>query len=112
MTILNAKIKYTTLGFEDHGILTCWLHLDYTENSGQGFGGYGLDNYSETAKKRIPHVNCGLFIQRVLEVVGVDEWEKLKGQYVRVRIENGLVVAIGNILQEDWFYPKEELVND
>ena len=38
--IRNAVIQSTMLGYEDHGILTCFLHLDYS-GAGQGFGGYG-----------------------------------------------------------------------
>ena len=38
----NAKIKSTKLGYEDHGILTCFLILEQ-ESSSQGFGGYRLD---------------------------------------------------------------------
>ena len=41
--IKNAIITGTYLGIEDHGILTFWLYLDYG-GSGQGFGGYQLDN--------------------------------------------------------------------
>lgn len=38
----NAKIKSTMLGFEDHGIMTCFLQLEQA-SSGQCFGGYRLD---------------------------------------------------------------------
>ena len=40
--IVNARIRSTTLGVEDHGIFTAWLNLDYG-GSGQGFGGWALD---------------------------------------------------------------------
>lgn len=44
----------------------------------------------------------------VLRVVGVDSWEKLKGQYVRVESEGlgGGIRKIGNITKELWFDPK------
>lgn len=39
----------TVTGFEvfkeDHGILTCWVHLDLATGGSQSFGGYGLDEY-------------------------------------------------------------------
>ena len=38
----NARITSTMLGIEDHGILTCMLHLQQ-EGCGQAFGGYRLD---------------------------------------------------------------------
>lgn len=37
-----AKIRSVRLGWEDHGIFTCALDLDYG-SSGQGAGGYALD---------------------------------------------------------------------
>jgi hypothetical protein len=104
----NAKITGTSLGYEDHGILTAMLHLDYG-GSGQGFGGYQLDSYSKELGGRIPHKACGLFIQRVLEVVGVDKWEDLNGKHIRVQSTWDKVHAIGHILNDKWFIPEEEL---
>ena len=40
----NAQITGVSFGKEDHGIMTLMLHLTY-DGSGQGFGGYALDNY-------------------------------------------------------------------
>jgi hypothetical protein len=37
-----AKIRAVRLGWEDHGIFTCMVDLDYG-GSGQGAGGYCLD---------------------------------------------------------------------
>lgn len=61
----NAKIKSTMLGYEDHGILTCYLILDQA-GSGQGFGGYRLD-----APKDQLSVMGTFWLKRVLETVGV-----------------------------------------
>jgi hypothetical protein len=105
--VRNAIITDTSLGYEDHNILTAMLYLDYG-GSGQGFGGYGLDIWSEEHHKRIPHAACGLFIQRVLKVVGVDSWEKLKGKHIRVKSSWSKVHSIGNILKDEWFSPEEE----
>jgi hypothetical protein len=95
--IINAKITGTMLGVEDHGIFTSFLYLEW-EGGGVGIGGYVLGGES------------GLkFIERTLEVVGVEKWEDLEGKYVRVETE-GLgrpVRGIGNILKDDWLYPKE-----
>lgn len=41
MTIKNAIINNAKIHFENGGILTVWLGLDYG-GSGQGFGGYSL----------------------------------------------------------------------
>ena len=66
METKNATIKSTMLGYyEDHGILTA-LYLDYGDSSVQGFGGYGLDEYSEEEKKRVPHIECGRWVKEIL----------------------------------------------
>ncbi len=99
MEILNAKIESTMLGFEDHGILTAFIHVNYG-SSEQGFGGYGLGGPDAMR----------VFIENVLQVVGVDQWESLKGKYIRVKREegwNGVIVSIGNVLEDKWFNPKE-----
>jgi len=96
------------LGYEDHGILTAMLHLDYS-GSGQAFGGYALDRYSKEHEKRIEDKACGFFIRRVLEVVGVDKWEGLAGKYIRVKADSNKVYAIGHLLEDKWFNPAEEL---
>ena len=94
MEIKNAKIKSTMLGKEDHGIMSFMLYLDYG-GSGQGFGGYSLGG------------NSYKIIKRILEVVGVNSWEDLKGQVVRVKAEHNKVHSIGNFLEDDWLNPKE-----
>ncbi len=84
----NAKIVKTTLGM-DCGVLTCTLRLEQGSDS-QGFSGNG-----------------SAFIQKVLETVGVNWWEDLVGQYVRVDGENaGEIYGIGHITEDRWFYPK------
>jgi hypothetical protein len=121
--IINARIESVELGYEDHGILTAWLHLEFG-SSGQGFGGYALDSNRpykydnltharritdglEIKSHRMPNLSCGYFIMRVLEVVGVDSWEKLPGKHVRVDSDWNKIYRIGNILQDNWFDVEE-----
>lgn len=100
------------LGREDHGCFTFNLTLKGA-GWGIGAGGYCLDHWDEKQKKRI----CGKAtldpIDQILKVVGVDTWEELKGQYVRVVLEdlNGPVKAIGNLLEDKWFDFKEYFKN-
>lgn len=108
--IVNAKITRTSLSIEDHGILTVFIHLDYGGSS-QGFGGYALDTYRADIKKRVGTAWGAEYIRRILEVLEVDTWEKLPGQIVRV--ERGVhlgdtISAIGHVLKEQWFDPKED----
>jgi hypothetical protein len=51
---------------------------------------------------------AGHFIARCLDIGGVDEWSKLRGKSIRVRIEDGLIKAVGHIINDDWFCPKAE----
>lgn len=110
--IQNAKISSASLGFEDHAIFTCYLSLELGASSVIGFGGYALDSYQNDSKQRKDVSGCGLeFIRAILETVGVEKWEDLKGKYIAVELENewsGPVVGIRNILDENkWFRPKE-----
>jgi hypothetical protein len=112
METVNAKIDSTMLGVEDHGIMTCMIGLDYG-GSHQGFGGYSFDGPKGRKSKTGDRIGTAFgceFIRRVLEVVGVETWEQLKGKHVRVKREggwNGSIVSIGNIIKDDWFDPKE-----
>lgn len=96
MEIRNAIIESTSLGELGRGF-SAFLNLKYGGSSGQGFGGFALG-------KDYTHK----FIQRVLETVGVEKWEDLPGQNIRVEREdgwNGRILRIGNFLEEKWFDP-------
>jgi hypothetical protein len=83
--LIPALIERTHLGFEDHGIFTAWLTLDYG-SSGQGAGMMCLDQPT-------PREPGGAFgregtaygldwIIRALETVGVSTWEEVRGKRV------------------------------
>lgn len=91
----NAKIESTHLGFEDHGIMTFYLHLKY-DGTGQGFGGYGLDDGPKgTAFGMVA-------VRKVLETVGVSKWEDLPGKYIRAETDWSKIHRIGNIIEDKW----------
>ena len=87
----NAIIERTFLGFEDHGIFTAFITLNYG-GGGQTFGGYSIGSE---------------FIEQVLKTLDLESWEELKGQKVRVKAEHGKVHAIGHFLNDKWFNPAE-----
>lgn len=55
---------------------------------------------------------CGHFIWRLLEIAGVSDLNKIVGKTVRVELTEagfgGTIKAIGHIINDDWFNPKEE----
>ena len=109
MEIKNAKITNTMLGREDHGIMTFMIYIDISESGGCGVGGYAIDNYDRETKGR-KYTAKGLeSISKILEVVGVDTWEQLKGQYIRVK-DSGwgkTIDEIGNLMEDKWFNLRE-----
>lgn len=96
-----AKAKSTMLGVEDHGILTCFVHMDMG-GSGQGAGGYSLDgNIKHTifrgkydAGEGADWGRVGLsygmeFVRRMILAFGVDNWEDIPGRTVFVLRDKG-----------------------
>lgn len=102
----NAVIESVRLTSDDHGCLSAWLMLDYG-GSGQGFGGYALYLPDDFKNHEIKSV-AGHFIWRVMEVAGVTDWDKLKGKTIRVRGTHSGIDAIGHIIKDDWFCPRED----
>ena len=100
----NAVIESVSLSINDYGVLSSWIVVDYGGGSKQDFGGYILylpNSYPHQDIKSL----AGHFILRVMEVVGVTEWEKLKGKTIRVRCNNTEIEEIGHIIKDDWFCP-------
>lgn len=105
--IRNAKIRSVNLGFEDHGILTCWLNLDYGDGGAQGFGGYGFSHRPKD--KHIGAPDLAGYILGILTTLGVDLWEKLPGTVIRADSDHGKVYRIGHALKNRWFDPQSIL---
>ncbi len=103
-TIVNAKIKSTMLGIEDHGIMSFFVNIEWP-GAGCGFGGYALDGHAGEGK---PRTGCGhgyQAIRRILETVGAASWEKLPGTLVRIEEQGwgGRLTKIGHIMEDRWF---------
>ena len=88
MEIKNAVVKSSFLGYEDHGILTCHITLNYKNHSGQGFGDRALEIE---------------YIKNILSVFGVQKWEDLKGQFCRVEIKDDMIFRVGHVINDNWF---------
>lgn len=103
-TIRNAKIARTALGYEDHGIFTAMLYLEWG-GGGQGFGGYGLDQYVKDSD-RIGTAAGLTFVMRCCETAGVATWEQLVGKHIRIEHDWSKIHRIGHITDDDkWFDP-------
>lgn len=90
-TAVPATVKSTHLGYEDHGIMTTWLHCE-GPGWGQGVGGFQLDRRTEDAKGKYqsqPTVLLGAFVQETLKCLGKDAWEKIPGTRLHLLYEEG-----------------------
>lgn len=85
-----AKIERTMLGYEDHGIFTGILDLDYGA-SHQGAGLMSLDYRDSETERRLESVPGAVhrWVTGVLRACGVDSWEKVKGRTVIAICEEG-----------------------
>ena len=103
----NAIITSAEINNDDHGVLSAWVHLDYG-GSGQGFGGYALYLPKSYKHNKKQDAYAGHFIWRVMEIAGVSRWSELSGKTIRVKTEHAGVHAIGHIVNDDWFCPKDD----
>lgn len=95
LEIENAVIERAWIGYEDHGIMTSYVMLKYG-GSGQGFGGWFLKGES-----------MYIWVKGILDAVGVEHWEDLKGKSIRAEHNRSKVTRIGNFLEDKWFDPTE-----
>lgn len=81
-----GTVKSTRLGYEDHGILTADIIVEWP-GGGVSVGGYCLDEPVDRDRSNWNREGTayGLdHIIRILEAVGVEKWEQLVGQKVIV----------------------------
>lgn len=104
METLNAKIKDTKLGFLGNDLLTFSLILEVQGGGGVCVGHYAMSQYDKNKGKMVGSAYGSSVIMRILQVVGVDTWEELKGKYIRIKDCHigDTVEAIGNLMEEDW----------
>ncbi len=104
--VSNARIAATQLGF-DGAAMFGTLQLQ-AQGFGVGFSGHVLHVEAQTQEQADYQTSFGMdYIAQVLRVVGVQHWESLKGQPVRIAREGNQVIAIGNLIEEIWFEPRK-----
>lgn len=113
--IENGRIDSTMLGIEDHGILSYKIGINFAGYH-QEFGGYSLDAPKKDDEGKFLErigTDYGMeSINRILKVLKVDTWEKLKGTSLRVKRKgshNGPIIAIGHFMDDNWFEPERDL---
>lgn len=105
-TIENALIEKVDLSMADHGCLTLAMTL---QGGGWGvvYGGYCLGKgYLGADDDFFSGSAAGMeYLMRIMDTVGVERFQDLKGKYVRVATKGrgGQVKIIGNILKDKWF---------
>lgn len=104
--LLNAQVENVSLNMRDHGCLTLSITL---KGAGWGvvYGGYCLgkgylgadDNFFSGSAKGMES------IIRIMDVVGVEALEDMKGKYVRIANKGwgSSVKIIGNVISDKWF---------
>lgn len=105
-SIENALITNVDLSMADHGCLTLAMTL---EGSGWGvvYGGYCLGKgYLDADDDFFDGSSSGMeYLMRIMDTVGVEKFQDLKGKYVRVAAKGwgNPVKIIGNIINDKWF---------
>lgn len=104
--IENALIEKVDLSMADHGCFTLAMTLD---GGGWGvvYGGYCLGKgYLGAEDDFFDGSAAGMeYLMRIMDTVGVERFQDLKGKYVRVATKGwgDQVKIIGNILKDQWF---------
>lgn len=103
--IENALITNVDLSMADHGCLALAMTL---EGGGWGvvYGGYCLGKgYLGADDDFFDGSAAGMeYLMRIMDTVGVEKFQDLKGKYVCVAIKRGdSVKIIGNIVKDKWF---------
>ena len=103
METLNAQIEKTLISLTG-GVLTIHLVLKIQDKGGVSIGCFGIDTHDNTKDINVDLAHCTSVIMRILEVVGVNSWENLKGQYIRIKncCLGDRVTAIGNLMKDEW----------
>jgi hypothetical protein len=108
-----AKVTSAHLGWEDHGIFTCWVDLDYG-GSAQGAGFYSLDRWHEGRKQRIGTAKGLEFIMRLMQVFAARDWSDIVGKTCYAIIADSKVVGLeplpterGKAFRFDTFWEEE-----
>lgn len=102
-----AKIRKAEIKYEDHGILTIMLDLDYGGMS-QGAGGYGYG----TRGTKYPDGRLFEHLTGIMQACDVSRWDQVVGRTVYALCDHGKVYALKPLPTEKGkdFYFEEKMV--
>lgn len=90
--VATVESTYLGIGEQSRGVFSYMLHMRW-DSSGIGAGGYTLDTpEKDEDDKFLGRIGTAFgadHIMRILETVGVDSWEKIKGQRVWLLFPGG-----------------------
>ena len=72
-------VESVRLDRECGGALTMWVSFKF-HGSGQGFGGFVLDQYDKAKGRRVGHAAGLDYILRVMDVFGVERLDDIEGK--------------------------------
>ncbi|MBO5384532.1 MAG: hypothetical protein J6A30_09555 [Ruminococcus sp.] len=103
--ICNVKITGTSITMSDRGCLTFYVTVEGA-SMGCNLGGYCIGHgYLGSEEFRAEKGSGLVAMMNIMNVVGVERWEDLKGKYCRIA-SNGYgqtVDEIGNLIEDKWF---------
>lgn len=102
--IFNMKITSVDLSMGDHGCIALAMTM---EGNGYGvvYGGYCLGHGYLGAKEFDGSEKAMPYIMNIMNVVGVERFNDMKGKCARVAIRGigSSTKIIGNIIEDKWF---------
>lgn len=107
-----GKVESVMFGFEDHGILTFMIYLNYG-GSCQGFGGYALDTYDKEKKRRVGTAAGTDLILKLLNLFKVSKLDDIEGRSVfALRDSDNWTSSIVGLKLPDFDGGEELLISD
>jgi hypothetical protein len=110
--ITNAKITSVSISMADYNCLTFKIIVEDYIGFG-AIGGFKNGTGMLDAKYWEGNGSALVAMMKIMDTVGVEKWEHLKGNYCRVEYdESGHVEKIGHIIKNKWFNVREFFAND
>lgn len=102
--IENVQIHDVELSMANNGCLTLTLVLRGSATV-YSYGAFTIGHGCINADQWDAHGIGLVVMMKIMDVVGVDRWDKLQSQYCRIKTSNSgaTIYCIGNIIYDKWF---------